>query len=293
MAGEALPSRDRHIVDILIEERAERLSRIKPLWWLTKALLYPVLQYADAIQMADAIADLDGHDVMRELSRRIPVNREVSGLEHVPEAGQVMILGNHPSGIVDGIALYDTLIQRRRDLCFFANRDAVRVAPGLLDLIIPVEWVEEKRSMTKTKETLQFTSRAFKEEQAVVIFPSGGIAQFDDTGRLREKPWLATSLNLIRKHNVPAVPLHITARNSWLYYFFHKWNDELRNMTLFYEMLNKAGQTFTLQFGPPIPPDALAGDAATVTRRLQLYVEFDLPAGRGFDPDKPEQAYTP
>lgn len=290
MANETLPTPEHHIVDILIEERAKHLHANKVIWWLMKKFLYPVLQYRQAVDMANAIAPLDGHGVMAELSRRIPVNLDVDGLDHVPESGPVMIVGNHPSGIVDGIALYNTLMKKSSDLCFFANRDAIRVAPGLLDLLIPVEWVEGKRSRLKTKETLQYTARAFKDGKAVVIFPSGGIAQFDKNNRLREKAWLTSAVSMIRKYEVPAIPLHITARNSWLYYFFHKWNDELRNITLFHEMLNKAGQTFKLKFGPAIPHDALTGDTARLTEHLQHYVEFDLLNDKPFNPDPPAEA---
>lgn len=285
MAGETLPTPEHHIVDILIEERAEHLRANKFIWWLTRKCLYPALQYRQAVDMADAIARLNGHDVMTELSRRIPVKLQIDGLDHVPATGPVMIVGNHPSGIVDGIALYNTLMKKRSDICFFANRDAIRVAPGLLDLLIPVEWVEGKRSRLKTKEALQFTTRAFNQGKAVVIFPSGGIAQFDKNNQLREKAWLTSAISMIRKYEVPAIPLHITARNSWLYYFFHKWNDELRNITLFHEMLNKAGQTFKLKFGPAIPHEALTGDTARLTAHLQHYVEFDLLDGKPFTPD--------
>ncbi len=281
LAEEIQPSDDKHIVDILIEERAEKLRKIPPVWWAIRQFLYPVLQYNEAIDMADSIALTDGHESMQELCRQIPVNLDVSGLEHVPTTGRVMIVGNHPSGIVDGIALYEALMRVREDLSFFANRDAVRVAPGLLDLLIPVEWVNEKRNVTKTKEMVKHTARAFKQNEAVVIFPSGGIARMTREG-LRERPWLNTTLNLIRKYQTPVVPLHITAKNSWLYYFFHQFSDELRNMTLFYEMLNKRGQTFRLKFGPVIGVDQLEGDVSEVTQKMQDYVEFDLPKGRPF-----------
>ncbi len=281
LAEEIQPSADKHIVDLLIEERAQKLRRIPPLWWAIRHFLYPVLRYKEAIKMADSIAQTDGHESMAELCRQIPVNLEVSGLENVPQTGRVMIVGNHPSGIVDGIALYEALMRVRSDLSFFANRDAIRVAPGLLDLLIPVEWVNEKRNVTKTKEMVKHTAHAFKQDQAVVIFPSGGIARMTKDG-LRERPWLNTTLNLIRKYQTPVVPLRITAKNSWLYYFFHQFSDELRNMTLFYEMLNKRGETFKLQFGPIIQVDELDGDVTEVTERLRDYVEFDLTAGRAF-----------
>jgi putative hemolysin len=57
---------------------------------------------------------------------------------------------------------------------------------------------------------------------------------------------------------------------------------ELRDITLFHELLNKRGRAFQLTAGPPIAPESLDGDAAEVTQRLKAYVETVL----SHDPDQ-------
>ena len=62
-----------------------------------------------------------------------------------------MIVCNHPTGIADGVAVWDALKAIRPDLMFYANADAHRVSPKLDEVLIPVEWVEEKRTRERTR----------------------------------------------------------------------------------------------------------------------------------------------
>ena len=75
-----------------------------------------------------------------------------------------------------------------------------------------------------------------------------------------------------------AMPVHVAGPWSALFHFFHGFSAELRDITLFHELLNKQGRAFTLTIGPPIPPAALAGEAVEATARLKAYVEQVLPA---------------
>ena len=260
----------KHIVDTLIEERAHKLIRSR-LWPLYRSILYPLLLHRKAKRMADAIAPLPGRGVMDYISALLHLDLAVSGLENVPEKGRVLIAPTHPTGIPDGVAVYDALKRRRPDMTFFANRDAIRAAPGLADMIIPVEWVEEKRTMPRSRETLTAAIKAFNAEQCVILFPSGRISYMDETKTLVEQDWLPSVAIFARKYNCTVVPAHIEARNSWLYYWFWNLNTELRDITLFHELLNKKGKAYKVSFGAPIPPEALKGDPPQVADALRQH----------------------
>lgn len=257
-----------HIVDELIEERAEKLRR-SALWPLYKAALYPLLLYKPAVKMADAVARLPARGVFDHISGLLDLNIEARGLENLPETGRVLIAATHPTGIPDGIAMFDAIKDRRPDMTFFANRDALRAAPGLEDRIIPVEWVAEKRTAQRSRETLVSTVKAFKAEQCVVLFPSGRLAFMEDNKQLTEQEWLSSVAIFARKYDCPVVPVHIEMRNSWLYYWFWKLNSELRDITLFHELLNKKKKTYRFIFGPAIAASELKGDPKQVAAALR------------------------
>lgn len=267
--------RPTHIVDVLIEERAGRLINHPLLWQCLRQTLYPLLKYDDAIRIADDVADLSGFDAFDLVSQELAIRTEISGLKNVPKDGFLFIVANHPTGIADGIAVFDALSPVRPDLCFMANRDAIRVAAGLSDMIIPVDWRPAFRTTTKTRETVQGLTRAARENRAVVIFPSGRLAHMTMNG-LRERPWLSTPVSLARRYNAPILPLRISSRNSWLYYMLALFSNELRDITVFNELLNKQGARVGLTFGPAIDATALPDDPEVATDQLQSLVEFGM-----------------
>ncbi|HEY5647261.1 MAG TPA: 1-acyl-sn-glycerol-3-phosphate acyltransferase [Pseudomonadales bacterium] len=281
IAPEDLPN-DQHIIDLLIEERAARLIARPLLWRLLKPTIYPLLDYGNAIRVVDEVADMQGLDIFRYLSDLIRMDVRVEGAANIPATGGAIIMPNHPAGIADGVAVFDALREVREDVIFFANRDAIRAAPGLADMIIPVEWVDAKRTRDRRRETVRAMVRAFREERLVVIFPSGRLAQ-PTLGGLKERPWQPTAMNLAVKYGLPIVPMHIKARNSWLYYLFYALHHELRDMTLFRELFNKSGHPYRITLGEPFSTEAAlphyADDLDALTAGLRQFVAERMPEG--------------
>ncbi len=277
-----------HIVDVLIRERAPKLSQ-SPLWPALRALLYPVLDYAKATQMADAIAPMGGREAMEYISRLLHVRPEAQGLERLPHRGRVLIIANHPTGITDGIAVYDAVKTIRPDVMIYANSDAHRVCARFDEILIPVEWVLAKRTRERTRLTLKLTERAMLEERPLLIFPAGRLARMRE-GLLTDPEWMATAVSLARKYEAPILPMHVSGPWAAYFHFFSRISPELRDITLFRELLNKAGRTYRLAAGPLIGPEHAQGDAATITRRIKHYVERVLAHDRHtpFDPAGPE-----
>lgn len=263
-----------HIVDELIAERGQGLVS-HPLWPVMRPFLYSALHYRQAIEFADTIANMPGFQAIEFASNVLDLEIRAERPERIPTAGGFVLVSNHPTGIADGIAVFDLLKARRPDMMFFANRDAVRVNPRLVEMVIPVEWREELKSKPKARETLQLTNRAVREGKATVLFPSGRIAYWHE-GELRERPWKTSAVGLARKYGLPILPVHMKARNSGLFYWLSKWSTELRDMTIFHELLNKKRKTFEFRIGALIEPDALEGDPVAVTRALERHTVVDL-----------------
>ncbi|WP_409433149.1 1-acyl-sn-glycerol-3-phosphate acyltransferase [Litorimonas sp. RW-G-Af-16] len=261
-----------HIVEQLIAERAPKLTSRPRLFKAVRPALYRMLAYDAAVFLADAIRPMSGHDAFKMVTRHVSPRTAVQHLEYLPKTGRCVLICNHPTGLADGMAVFQAIRERRPDHVFLANADALRVIPNGEDIIIPVEWVKEKRSTAKTRQTLVDIKRALDAEKCVVIFPSGRLAQLSWRG-LVDKPWETSAAMLAKKYNAPVIPLRIRARNSWLYYLFTKLNAELRDITLFHELLNKKGQLFEMTFGEAIPPSALSKNADDATRHIRQVVE--------------------
>jgi putative hemolysin len=257
-----------HVVDQLIAERTTHLSR-HALWPVVRPLIYRYFHYGQAVAMADEIARLSGWDAMAFISDLLSLNVSVQGKERIPATGCFILAPTHPTGIADGIAIFDLMRDLRPDMAIFANRDALRVNPHFRELVIPVEWRPNEKSHAKSRDTLEMTAKAFAEEKAVVLFPSGRIAYWNED-KLTERPWQPSIVALARRYEVPVIPVNMTARNSGLFYLLSRYSTELRDMTLFHELLNKKGRGFQMTIGKPIAPAALnGGEPADVAMRLQ------------------------
>ena len=93
----------------------------------------------------------------------------------------------------------------------------------------------ESKDQRKTKETLLAIRSAIKLQRLIVIFPSGRLARLSFSG-LIEREWMPSAFAIAQKKFVYRA-VHIKARNSFLYYLLFFLNTELKDLTLFREML--------------------------------------------------------
>lgn len=265
-----------HIVDVLIAERGKKVMA-SPWWPLIRPFAFNILRYQSAVDMANTIDQMEAYDVFSHLSGLLQLQVTTLGLDRVPADGPVVLVSNHPTGIADGVVLFDAIKKRRSDLAIFANRDAIRINPRLADMIIPVEWRADFKSRQKSKETLKIASSAFSKERVVVLFPSGRLAYWH-RGKLTERPWMTSALALARKNKAPIIPMHMGGRNSGLFYFLARVSTELRDMTVFNELLNKKKAEFRVHFGKPIRPERLDGDLNDLTEQMRIHCAETLAA---------------
>lgn len=258
--------------DQLIFERAPWLAQSNPGVQLARTVLDWGLNYRNSLELATRYRDMRTSEIMADITGRLVVDVRVKGLSNVPVHGPALIVANHPTGIADGIILDAILKQRRGDAFFYANSDILRVLPQMSDLIVPVEWCKEKRTHSKTRETMTATRRAVADGRIGVIFPSGRLAKRRGL-RLYERPWMHTAAMLARKFELPVIPINIRARNSALFYLFDALHPTLRDITLFHETLNKDQQAFRVTVGEPISHSALpknSSDGIALLRRATL-----------------------
>lgn len=261
-----------HIVETLIAERAPKLIARPKLFRAVKPLLYRMLAYDAAVFLADSIKTKTGRDAFDMVTDHIRPRTAVAGLHHLPANGKCIIISNHPTGLADGMAVFQAIRDKRPEHVFLANADALRVIPKGGDIIIPVEWVSEKRTLAKTKQTLLETKAALDAGKCVVIFPSGRLGRLGLRG-IYDQPWQSSAAMLAKKYDAPVIPLQIKARNSWFYYLVSRLSAEIRDITLFHELLNKKGQTFKLTFGAPIAPKSLPKNTDEASAVIRAVVE--------------------
>lgn len=246
--------RDR--IDPLIAERAPWMFSDRRGTGAARAVLERLLGYPRTLELAEHYRARPNADIMDGMARLLAHDLKVTGLENVPREGPALIVANHPTGIADGIMLWSILSPMRPDMFVYANSDILRVLPQMETMILPVEWRPEKRSVSKTRETMALTRRAIDAGRLGVIFPAGRLAKRRGL-RLHERDWMPSAAMIARKYDLPVIPINIRSRNSVLFYLFDLIHPTMRDITLFHEMLNKDRQPYRISVGRPIPAASL------------------------------------
>ncbi|MFL2815532.1 MAG: 1-acyl-sn-glycerol-3-phosphate acyltransferase [Alphaproteobacteria bacterium] len=264
-----------HPIDEIIEERCPKLMSKKFLWSAIKPTIFKIFKYQTAKNITDDISDISGFECFNYLTNLLKFNLDIRNIELVPKNGPIILAGNHPTGLTDGIVMFEVMKDRRPDYTLYANIDMIKLSKGFEDIIIPVDWNDDNKNIGKSKEILKRTKETLNEGKCLLVFPSSRLSKRKGF-KLFERPWLNTVVKLSKKYNAPIVPFHMDGHNSLFYYFLDIFNEELKNISLFNELLNKEAFKYTITFGHQIDPLDINGDINKETSRIQNHVEFIL-----------------
>tara|TARA_B100001057_G_scaffold268705_1_gene268838 strand:+ start:426 stop:1259 length:834 start_codon:yes stop_codon:yes gene_type:complete len=264
-----------HPIDEIMEERCPNLIKNKIFWFLIRPLVFKIFKYNDAKKIVSDISKKSGFECFSYLTNFLHSDHIVQSIENVPKSGSIILAGNHPTGLTDGIVMFDVLKERRPDYTLYANSDMIKIAKGFQDIIIPVDWNEKNKSSEKSRIILKLTIETFNKNKALLVFPSSRLSKRKGI-YLYERPWITTIIKLSKKFNAPIVPFHMSAKNSLLFYILEIVNVELKDISLFRELINKKDFKYNIKFGKPIEPSSIADDIEKETKRIQNYVEYSL-----------------
>ncbi|MBP5205932.1 MAG: glycerol acyltransferase [Bacteroidales bacterium] len=172
------------------------------------------------------------------------------GAEHIPTEGYPMVVGNHPLGGPDGLALMGAVGRVRKDIRFPVN-DFLLYLPGLKELFFPIDKVNRTKALASLEE-------AFAAQNTLLYFPAGLCSRLQD-GEIRDLEWKATFIKKCVRYQRDVVPVFTDARNRKRFYRLAnlrkrlgvKFNFEMALLPS--EMYAQRGKTFNITFGRPIP----------------------------------------
>jgi len=172
-------------------------------------------------------------------------------LKRIPKEGPFITISNHPLGGIDGVLLLKLLIEKRADYKIIANFLLHRVAP-LKPYVMPVNPFETRKDAKSSMAGIKSALLHLREGKPLGIFPAGEVSTYKD-GKLNiDKPWEEGAVKLIKKANVPVIPIYFHAKNSRLFYFLSKFSDTLRTAKLPSEVMHQGGRVIKVRIGKPI-----------------------------------------
>ena len=172
-------------------------------------------------------------------------------LKRIPKDGAFITISNHPLGGVDGILLLKLLLEKRADYKIIANFLLHRIEP-LKPYVMPVNPFENRKDAKSSVAGIKSALSHLKQGKPLGIFPAGEVSTYKD-GKLKvDKPWEQGAVRLIKKAEVPVIPIYFHAKNSRLFYILSKISDTLRTAKLPSEVIYQEGKVIKVRIGKPI-----------------------------------------
>ena len=182
----------------------------------------------------------------------IKINLIKGSLEDIPKKGPVVIVSNHPFGILDGLLLGYILSTARNDFKIIANR-VFRKAKDLDDVVLPISFEENREGNLQNINTRNEAIRFLKRGGIVGIFPGGTVAT---SARLFSRPldpfWKRFTSKLILKSGATVVPIFFGGSNSRLFQIASHMSYNLRMALLIREFGRKVDKNVDVAIGKKI-----------------------------------------
>lgn len=172
-------------------------------------------------------------------------------LKRLPKDGAYITVSNHPLGGIDGILLLKLMLEQREDFKIIANFLLHRIEP-LKPYVMPVNPFEDRKDVKSSITGFKNAILHLREGHPLGVFPAGEVSTYRDGKLMVDKPWEDAAIKLIKKAEVPVVPIYFHAKNSRLFYRLSRISDTLRTAKLPSELLTQKNRIIKVRIGRPI-----------------------------------------
>ena len=192
---------------------------------------------------------------------------------------RLVIIANHPFGLLDGIAICALAEQLRRPFKVLAH-SALMTVPEAASYCLPIDFSETEEATRNNISVRRQALAALKAGETIVIFPAGGVStapvkmSMKPIAEAEDLPWKNFAYRLIRTAEATVLPLYFEGQNGPMFHIASKVSMAWRIALLIGELNKRRGQPVRVQIGTPIswPEIAALPSPAAAMRELRRRV---------------------
>lgn len=197
-----------------------------------------------------------GESVFDAALRLLDVRLQIEGEDHlarIPATGGLLIVANHPFGILDGLTIGQLGMRLRGNARILTNSLLCQV-PEISPHLLPVDFSGTPEARRLTSATRRRAGELLAEGQVVAIFPAGGVATANAPvkGKAYDAEWHPFVGRLATIPGVTTLPVHFSGQNSRLFQIASHLSYPLRVALIFHETRRRMGMSLRLTVGAPI-----------------------------------------
>lgn len=196
-----------------------------------------------------------GRDFWEVMVDRYGLSLDVVGgsLDNIPRTGPLIVIANHPYGILDGLILGHILSVTRGDFRILAHK-IFRKAADLDRVILPVNFDETKEAIAQNIDTRKVALDYLREGGCVGVFPGGTVSTaVTPFAKPMDPGWRGFTARMIAKSNATVVPIYFDGHTSRLFQMASHLHSTLRMGLLIKEFRKRVDTPVRIVIGAPIP----------------------------------------
>ena len=187
----------------------------------------------------------------------IPLLTPAEQIAHIPATGPVIIVANHPHGLVDGMVLAE-LIGRVRTDYKILTRSLLTGVDEISQFMIPVPFPHEEDALQQNLEMRKKAMDHLKQGGVIVLFPSGVVASSQRMfGPAIEAEWNPFTAKMIHRSGATVVPIYFPGQNSRWYQVANRVSATLRQGLLIHEVVHALNKPQRPIVGSPVPQEEI------------------------------------
>jgi putative hemolysin len=188
---------------------------------------------------------------------KISIDYISGSLDNIPREGPVVVLANHPYGILDGLMLGQIMSHARGDFRILAHKVFAR-AEDINDCILPISFDETREAMQLNLKTRKVALTYLREGGAVGVFPGGSVSSPRKMfGFPMDPAWRTFTAKMIAKSGATVVPVFFEGHNSRRFQIFGRLNRTMRTALLVNEFKRRINRPVRVAIGQPLDRTAL------------------------------------
>ncbi len=193
-------------------------------------------------------------------SLALDVHYDEQALARLPRAGPLVIVANHPYGVLDGLVISWLAQKTRQDFRVLTHAVLMR-AEEIRDFILPIDFSGSPESLETNLKSRAAARATLEKGGAVIVFPAGAVSTAPD--RLGRRPavdarWQPFVAQLIQRSKATVAPVWFDGQNSRLFQIASHISETLRISLIFREVKTRIGATLRVEIGAPIPFEEIA-----------------------------------
>ncbi|MCB1366859.1 MAG: lysophospholipid acyltransferase family protein [Rhodobacteraceae bacterium] len=187
----------------------------------------------------------------------IPIQTPEDQIARIPKSGPVVIVSNHPHGVVDGLVLAELARLRRPDFKIL-TRSMLTSLPVIQYHFLPVAFPHEPDALRQNIRMRKLAMDHLNDDGAIIVFPAGQLATSPTLfGQAVEPDWLPFTAKMILKSRAEVVPVFFPGQNSRVFQIANKLSLTLRQGLLLRETAAARGKPMKPVIGPALGRDQI------------------------------------